>query len=75
MICRIYCLSNVIRATQERRMRWAGLIASTGGRERCRRGLVGKPEGKRLLGRPRRKWDCNIKLDFNITHFPCNMLM
>ena len=32
------------------------------------RGLVGKPEGKRLLGRPRLKWDCNIKLDFNILH-------
>jgi hypothetical protein len=43
-------------------MRWAGHVAY-GGEERCVQGLVGKPEGKRPLGRPRRKWEGNIKMD------------
>ena len=34
-----------------------------GGKERCIQGLVGKPEGKRPLGRPRRRWEDNIKID------------
>jgi hypothetical protein len=43
-------------------MRWAGHVARMGRREACRV-LVGKPEGKRPLGRPRRRWEGNIRMD------------
>jgi len=43
-------------------MRWAGLVARMGGRG-VHRVLVGKPEGKRPLGRPRHRWEDNIKMD------------
>jgi len=44
-------------------MRWAGRVARMGqGRGVCRI-LVGKPEGKRPMGRPRHRWECNIKMD------------
>jgi hypothetical protein len=52
---------------ESRRMRWAGHVARMGGGGENRnayRTLVGKPEGKRPLGRPRRRWvDNNVKLD------------
>jgi len=44
-------------------MRWAGHVARRGERRSIYRVLVGKPEGKKLLGRPRRKWEDNIKMD------------
>jgi len=44
-------------------MRWAGHIAGMGERRGVYRILVGKPEGKRPLGRPRRRWEDNIKMD------------
>jgi hypothetical protein len=40
-----------------------GTCGTHGGGERCLQGLVGRPEGKRPLGRPRRTWEDNIKLD------------
>jgi len=46
-----------------RRMRWAGHVARMGERRGVYRVLMGKPEGKRPLGRPRRRWDDNIKMD------------
>ena len=47
-----------------RRMRWAGLLARIGGEESCMQGFNGgKPEGKRPIGRPRRRWEDNIKMD------------
>jgi len=46
-----------------RRMRWSGLVARKGERRGVYRVLVGKPEGKRPLGRPRRRWKDNIKMD------------
>ena len=45
-------------------MRWAGNVALMGGRRGTYRFLVGKPEGKRPLGRPSCRWDDNIKMDF-----------
>ena len=45
------------------RMIWAGHVARMGERRGVYRVLVGKPEGKRPLGRPRRRWEENIKLD------------
>jgi hypothetical protein len=47
-----------------RRMRWAGHVARIGKKRIAYRILVGKPEGKRPLGRPRRRWVDNIKIDF-----------
>jgi hypothetical protein len=47
----------------ERRMRWAGHVARMGAKRNAYRILVGNPEEKRPLGRPRRRWVNNIKMD------------
>ena len=52
-----YCSHNIIQEIKSRRMRWAGHIACMGERRGVYRVLVGKHEGKRPLGRPRRKWE------------------
>jgi hypothetical protein len=44
-------------------MRWAGHVARVGEKRGAYRTLVGRPEGRRLLGRPRRRWEDNIKMD------------
>ena len=49
--------------SSDRRMRWAGLVAHMGERRGVYRVLVGKPEGKRQLGRPRPRWEDNVKVD------------
>jgi hypothetical protein len=58
-----YCSLNIVRVIKSRRMRWAGHVARMGERGVVYRVLVGKPEGKRRLGRPWRRWDDNIKMD------------
>jgi hypothetical protein len=52
-----------VRVVKPRRMRWAGHVARMGEDKNVYRMLVGKPEGKRSLGRPRRRWKNNIKMD------------
>jgi hypothetical protein len=52
-----------VRVVKSRRMRWAGHVTSMGEDRGVHRVLVGKPEGKRSLGRPRRRWEDNIKMD------------
>jgi len=52
-----------VRVIKSRRMRWAGHVARMGKGRGVYRVLVGKPEGKRPLGRPRRRWEDNIKMD------------
>ena len=59
----LYSLPNVIQAIKYRGMRWAGHVAHIGDMRIVYRVLVWKPEGKRLLGRPRRRWEDNIKMD------------
>jgi hypothetical protein len=59
----LYCSPNIVRVIKSRRIRWAGNVACMGQRRGVYRVLVGKPEGKRLLGRPRCKWEENIKMD------------
>ena len=59
----LYCSSNIVRVIKARRMRWAGHVARMGERKGVHRVMVGKPEEKRLLGRPRRSWKDNIKMD------------
>ena len=56
----LYSSPKIVRMIKSRRMRWAGNVASTG--RGVYRVLVGKPEGKRPLGRPRRRWE-NNKMD------------
>ena len=57
-------LPNIVRVVKSRRMRWAGHVAHMGEGRVVHRVLVGKPEGKRPLGRPRCRWEDNIKMDF-----------
>ena len=52
-----------MRVVKSRRMRWAGHVARMGERRGVHRVLVGRPEGKRPLGRPRRRWEDNSKMD------------
>jgi hypothetical protein len=58
----LYSSPNIIRMIKSRRIRWAGHVARMG-EKNVYRILVGKPEGKRTLGRPRCKWVDNIKID------------
>jgi hypothetical protein len=58
----LYSLANIVRVVKSR-MRWAGHVARIGEERGVYRMLVGKPEGKRPLGRPRRSWEDNIKID------------
>jgi hypothetical protein len=59
----LYSLPNIVWVVQSRRMRWAGHVARMGEERGVYRVLVGKPEGKRPLGRPRRRCEDNIKMD------------
>ena len=59
----LYCSANVVRVIKWR-MRWAGSVAGMEEGRGVHKVLVGKPEGKRPLGRPRRRWVDNIKMDF-----------
>ena len=58
-MCVYVCVVWVIKS----RMRWAGHVAPMGERRGVYRVLVGKPEGKRPLGRPRLRWEVSIKMD------------
>ena len=59
----LYCSPNILRVIKSRRMRWVGHGAHMGERKGVYRVLVGKPEEKRPLGRPRLRWEDNIKMD------------
>jgi len=59
----LYSLPNIVRVIKSRKMRWAGNVARMGEGRGVHRVLVGKPAGKRPLGRPRRRWEDNIKMN------------
>ena len=59
----LYSSPNIMRVIKSRRMRWAGHVAHMGEGRGVYRVLVGKPEGKRPLGRPRHRWEDNIRMD------------
>jgi hypothetical protein len=59
----LYSSPNIIRMIKSRRMRWAEHVARMGEKRTAYRILVGKPEGKRPLGRPRGRWEDNIIID------------
>jgi hypothetical protein len=59
----LYSSPNIFRVIKSRMMRWAGHVTCMGEGRGIYRVLVGRPEGKRPLGRPRRRWEDNIKMD------------
>ena len=59
----LYCSPNIVRVIKWRRMRWAGHVACMGEERGVYRDLVGKPEARRPLGRPRLRWVNNIRMD------------
>jgi hypothetical protein len=59
----LYSSPNTLSVIKSRRMRWTGHVARMGKGRGVYRVLVGMPEGKRLLGRPRRRWEDNIKIE------------
>ena len=64
-----------MRVVKSRRMRWAGNVARMGEGRGVYRVLVGKPEGKRPFGRPRRRWEDNIKIDLQEVGGSCGEWM
>jgi hypothetical protein len=59
----LYSSPSIIRIIKVRRMRWAGHVARMGEKRNVYMLLVGKPEGRRPLARPRRRWLDNIRMD------------
>jgi hypothetical protein len=59
----LYSSPNILRVIKSKRMRWAGHVARMGEERGVYRVLLGKQEGKRPLGRPRRRWVNNIRMD------------
>jgi hypothetical protein len=59
----LYSSPDLIRQIKSRRMRWAGHVARVGEGRNLYRVLVGRPEGRRPLGRPRRRWEDGIRMD------------
>jgi hypothetical protein len=57
----------IIRQNKSRSMRWAGHVVSMGEERTVCKTLVGKPEGRRPLGRPRRRWEDGIRMDLSQT--------
>jgi hypothetical protein len=63
----LYSSPDIIRQVKSRRMRWAGHVARMREERKVYKVLVEKPEGKRLLGRPRRRWEDGIRMDLRET--------
>jgi hypothetical protein len=59
----LYFSPNIVRVIKSRRMKWTGHVARMGVRSGVYRVLVGKPDGRRPLGRPRRRWEDDIRND------------
>jgi hypothetical protein len=59
----VCCSPSIIRMIKSRRMRWTGKVARMGEKRNAYRILVGQPQGKRLLGRPRCRWVNTSKMD------------
>jgi hypothetical protein len=62
-LCALYSSPKIIWVIKSRRLRWAGHVAHMRERRGAYRALVGKPEGRRPRGRPRHRWEDNIKMD------------
>jgi hypothetical protein len=62
-LCNLYSFPSVIRMIMSRMMKWTGRVARIGAKRNAYRILMGKPEGKRPVGRPRCRWEDNVKMD------------
>jgi hypothetical protein len=69
----IFSSPNIIRQIKSRRMRWAGHVARMGEERKVYRVLVGKPEGKRPLGRPRHRLKDGIRMDLRQIGWECGL--
>jgi hypothetical protein len=69
----LYSSADIIRQIKSRRMRWAGWVARMGEGKNVCRVLVGKPEGKRPLGRSRRRWEDGVKMDLREIGWGCGV--
>jgi len=67
----LYSLPNIVRVVKSRSMRWAGHVVRILEGRGAHRVLVKEPEGKRPLGRPRRRWEDNIKMDLQEVEGGC----
>jgi hypothetical protein len=67
----LYSSPNIVRVIKSRRMRWAWHVARMGERRGAYRILVGRPKGRRPLGRPRRRWEGNIKINLQEVGWGC----
>jgi hypothetical protein len=67
----LYSLPNIVRVVKSRRMSWAGHVPRVGEGRGVHRVLVGKPDRKRPLGRPRHRWEDNIKMDLQEVEGGC----
>jgi hypothetical protein len=65
----LYSSPSIVRVIKARRMRWVGHVACMGEVVGAYNILVGRPEGRRSLGRPRRRWKDNIKMDLREMRF------
>ena len=70
----LYSSPSIVRVIKSRRMRWARHVARMEEGRVVHKALVGKPEGKRPLGRPRRRWEDNIKMDLQEVGRGCGEL-
>jgi hypothetical protein len=68
----LYSSPNIVQVMKLRRMKWAGHVARMGEERGLYRVLVGKPEGKRPMGRPRLSWEDNIRM--NLQQMGCGVL-
>jgi hypothetical protein len=59
----LYSSPSIVRVSKARRMRWAGYVARMGELRGAHNILVGRPEGRRPLGRPTHRWEDNIEID------------
>jgi hypothetical protein len=62
----LYSSPDIIRQVTSRRKRWAGHVARMGEERKVYKVLVGKPEGRRPLGRPRRRWEDGVRMDLRV---------
>jgi hypothetical protein len=65
----LYSSPSIVRVIKARRMRWVGHVACMGEVRGAYKILVGRPEGRRPLGRPRRRWEDNIKMNLREVGF------
>jgi hypothetical protein len=63
----LYLSPHIIRHIKSRRMRWAGHVVRMGEERKMYRVLGGKPEGRRSIGRPKRRWEDGIRMNLRET--------